>query len=487
MATTELRLSTKKDANGKSQVIVKLTINRQQRPCFKSGVFVSPDWYKPIQETKRGYNYGIVPPKRGRLNVLEVQEANDAKTRLENYVGRITRICNEIEGSDEELTRDAIDEAMALLSNTPTERITYNTIVEARNFRKKLSATENLDTSSFFGMMDHYLKKKNYSYDQERGFKVLVRALARYQSFVRMTDKERKNFMLGIHTLDKATIEDFFDYLGNERSLSLEYPLIFEKLTSDYPIEVTLKHKKREIGERGENTMKKMKKQLKSFCNWLNDKGYTDNRPFRGIEIKAQVYGTPYYLTMDERNAIADYDLSANKPLQTQRDIFIFQCLIGCRISDLLAMTESNLIDGAIEYIPRKTKEKNPIVVRVPLNGRALALVEKYKGVDAKGRLFPFISSQKYNEAIKEVLTVCEVNRLVTILNPTTGEEEQRPINEVASSHMARRTFIGNLYKKVKDPNLIGSLSGHTEGSKAFARYRDIDEEIKKEVVSLID
>lgn len=68
-----------------------------------------------------------------------------------------------------------------------------------------------------------------------------------------------------------------------------------------------------------------------------------------------------------------------------------------------------------------------------------------------------------------------------------TGKEEKRPINEVASSHMARRTFIGNLYKKVKDPNLAGSLSGHTEGSKAFARYREIDDEIKKEAVSLIE
>ncbi len=76
---------------------------------------------------------------------------------------------------------------------------------------------------------------------------------------------------------------------------------------------------------------------------------------------------------------------------------------------------------------------------------------------------------------------------MVTVLNPTTGKEEKRPINEVASSHMARRTFIGNLYKKVKDPNLVGALSGHTEGSKAFARYREIDDEIKKEVVSLIE
>ena len=52
---------------------------------------------------------------------------------------------------------------------------------------------------------------------------------------------------------------------------------------------------------------------------------------------------------------------------------------------------------------------------------------------------------------------------------------------------MARRTFIGNIYKRVKDPNLVGALSGHKEGSKAFVRYREIDEDMKKELVSLLD
>jgi len=48
---------------------------------------------------------------------------------------------------------------------------------------------------------------------------------------------------------------------------------------------------------------------------------------------------------------------------------------------------------------------------------------------------------------------------------------------------MARMTFIGNIYRKVKDPNLVSALSGHKEGSKAFLRYRDIDEEMKKDLV----
>lgn len=57
--------------------------------------------------------------------------------------------------------------------------------------------------------------------------------------------------------------------------------------------------------------------------------------------------------------------------------------------------------------------------------------------------------------------------------------------------HRKRRAKVVNgtstSYKKVKDPNLVGSLSGHKEGSKAFARYRDIDEDMKKELVRLID
>lgn len=47
-----------------------------------------------------------------------------------------------------------------------------------------------------------------------------------------------------------------------------------------------------------------------------------------------------------------------SKPhLERQLDVFIFQCLIGCRVGDLLKMTPDNVVNGQIEYIPRKTKE----------------------------------------------------------------------------------------------------------------------------------
>lgn len=120
------------------------------------------------------------------------------------------------------------------------------------------------------------------------------------------------------------------------------------------------------------------------------------------------------------------------------------------------------------------------------MNQIASEILDRYKG-DYRGKLFPFISEQKYNLAIKRIFLAARLNRPVVVLNTKTREPEIKPLYTLASSHLARRTFVGNLYKQVKDPNLVGSLSGHKEGSKAFSRYRDIDEEMKKDLVKLLE
>lgn len=57
----------------------------------------------------------------------------------------------------------------------------------------------------------------------------------------------------------------------------------------------------------------------------------------------------------------------------------------------------------------------------------------------------------------------------------------------VRIGQMARRTFIGNIYKLVKDPNLVSVLTGHVEGSRAFNRYRDIDIDMKRDLVKILE
>lgn len=126
---------------------------------------------------------------------------------------------------------------------------------------------------------------------------------------------------------------------------------------------------------------------------------------------------------------------------------------------------------------------KRGTTVSVPLIEQAQEILERYKD-DNRKELLPFISTQRYNKAIKEMLKEAGIDRIVTVLNPTTRQNEQHPIYEVASSYMARRNFIGALYKKVKDPNLIGCMTGHIDGSKAFSRYRAIDDDMKKSVIA---
>ena len=89
-------------------------------------------------------------------------------------------------------------------------------------------------------------------------------------------------------------------------------------------------------------------------------------------------------------------------------------------------------------------------------------------------------------DALAEEIHKAGVTYLVTKLDTVTRTEVKVPINEIVSSHMARRTFIANIYNKVPDPNVVGSMTGHVEGSRAFARYRTIEEDVKKSLVDIL-
>ena len=130
--------------------------------------------------------------------------------------------------------------------------------------------------------------------------------------------------------------------------------------------------------------------------------------------------------------------------LNIQKDVFVFQCCIGCRVSGLLKFKKTNVINGNLEYIPQKSIGSSPKTVLVPLNNIATEIVNKYYNI-LNTQLVPFISPHKYNESIKLILEMCKITRLVTILDPLTRTEKKVPIHSIASSHMARRTFTNML------------------------------------------
>ena len=325
------------------------------------------------------------------------------------------------------------------------------------------------------------------------------RKITRYQAYRREIDGEA-DFTLFVERLTLEDMNDFRDYLANEHLLREEHPQFYAQFgRSGY-------HHKAISNTTLVNTMN----MYCIFLHWCKKMRYTDSELYQQYGCKSPVYGDPFYLTIEERNTLYDADLSEYPHLAVVRNIFVFHCFIGCRVGDLYRLTHDNIKEGFLEYMPQKTKKCQAKTVRVPLHEKAKAILARYpkstadeaqnsgnvpkrKGrqpkvpKDRSNRLLPFLPIARYNAGIKELLKHCGIDRMVTLLDTHGLKTVQKPLYEVATSHTARKTFVGNLYKQVPDPNLIASMSGHTDGSRAFARYRSIDDTMKRQLVDMIN
>lgn len=467
MAQTNYYLGKAVNSAGESEINLRLYVSRDIRIRATSGIWVDRKrWGK-----KNDIN---IPLIQGEERELLLEKRSKLKA-LTDYLENIVNTSEDKSTIDRPFIEKQIKKF-----HKPT--------------RISVAPTE----ESFFDVMGKYLSTHKLSVARQKNFKVIMRSLRRFELFKKK--EGHRGFKMSFVNLSVDMLHQIEDFLGNEKDAFLKYPDIYEEIPYSTKVAVKTPKRKRpprldengnEIPKgmpkpRGQNSVADMMLRFRSFIIWANDNGYTSNNPFKHFTIGEIVYGTPIYITNRERNRLLETDLSDNKELETQRDIFVFQCLIGCRVSDLYKMTYRSIIGDAIEYIPRKTKEDRAITVRVPLNDTAKRLIAKYEDYE-RGSLFPFNTEQDYNRKIKEAFKRAGLDRMVTVLDQQTREEIQKPLYEVASSHMARRSFIGNIYKKVKDPNLVGALSGHKEGSKVFARYRTIDDDMKKELIGMLE
>jgi hypothetical protein len=85
---------------------------------------------------------------------------------------------------------------------------------------------------------------------------------------------------------------------------------------------------------------------------------------------------------------------------------------------------------------------------------------------------------------LRDLFEKVEFNRIVTRPNPTTREPENVRICDIASSHMARRTFIGKKYGKISD-GVITSMTGHVSDSRSLSQYYDVSDELKRKALGI--
>ena len=328
-------------------------------------------------------------------------------------------------------------------------------------------------------MLDYYalyLENAEFHAWHRQAQTAVMNKLTRYEKWLGFVNGQ-PDFRLYLSDIDKEQIEDYKNYIDHEYQYYKTNPTFFKQFKLA---------KSCDIRPNSKNAVICHIKRLNMFLNWCVKMGYLTDLSFRNITCDQQLYGTPFYLTMEERDKIYDYDFSEYPRLEIHRDKFIFQCLVGCRSNDLVSFTWDNITGDFLEYIPHKNLlAGRTTVVRVPLCDKAKAILlridpdEKY--------LFNKFCIDLYRTDIKQILKMVGIDRTVLYYNQQRRKAEPRPLYEVAASHLARRTFIGNLYKQVQDQALIASLTGHTETSTSFQRYRDIDDDIKRNVLSLID
>lgn len=431
-----------------------------------TGIFILPENFFPDLKNKAQRCKGAVMIKK-RISSPEVKVDRAAKAELDKLLVQLQHNFEEVD----------IDRAV---NNTDH----LQEMIDAVNGKVK-------DSNDFFTLALHYVSQKRES---TRGtYITTLRCMERYELFLNDKDIKRdkvnnitnKGFRWSTHATPDD-IDGWFDYMRNEGDLAKLFPKTFERMfVSQRPELATVHIKNKRIENKSDNGINSREKQVRAIWHWMIKQGKAEKSPFTQPLTKAS-YADPFYLTKEERDQVDHYDFN-DKLLNLERDIFVFQCLTGCRYSDLCVLTQDNIKGEFLDYIPLKTsREENPAHARVPLARRAMELINAHKGEDPK-YLFPTVATQNYSTHIRTMLTQAGINRKIAWRDHKTGDIIQRPICEVASSHIARRTFVGACYKKVKDIRLIATMSGHSPNSKAISRYYTPDDDDRKKLIAMIE
>ncbi len=208
-----------------------------------------------------------------------------------------------------------------------------------------------------------------------------------------------------------------------------------------------------------QNSIAKDIRQLKTVCLDASDKGFI---------ISEQVRSRKFYLKEEETLfvTITESEIELIKKfkgadyLENARDWLIIGCWTGCRVSDLMQLTNDNIqITTKGQKFIRYTQSKTNKQVDIPIHSDVNEILERL------GNFPRPISDQRFNEWIKKV---CFESGLVqeihgTRQNPESHRKEVGTFQkwELVKSHTCRRSFATNHYNKL--PNkLIMAVTGHS-------------------------
>lgn len=211
------------------------------------------------------------------------------------------------------------------------------------------------------------------------------------------------------------------------------------------------------------NSTMKLMRQLKTMLHvgYLN--GWSKNDPLAGYKLHFEKVDRGY-LTDEELDRLAN-KVFAMKRLEVIRDLFLFSCYTGLAYIDLKHLSADMLRrwpDGNL-WIDTK-RQKTDVPVHVRLLDVPIRLIEKYGGTTEGGLLFPVPSNQKVNSYLKEIASVCGIDKDLTF-------------------HMARHTFATTVTLANGVPiETVSKMLGHTNIQTTQIYARVIDTKINNDM-----
>lgn len=164
------------------------------------------------------------------------------------------------------------------------------------------------------------------------------------------------------------------------------------------------------------------------------------------LSVKSEPCQAIYY-TEEELNKMYKYK-PRNAAEKYVKNLTLIQCYTGMRHSDVLRIDKSNMSEGILTYVTKKTRTK----VELPIHVNLPHLLSTVPNIE--------ICDKYFNEVLREICQKIGMKERVKIFR--RGREEEGEKWTFASSHTARRTFASLLNLHDVDIYTISKLAGHS-------------------------
>lgn len=158
---------------------------------------------------------------------------------------------------------------------------------------------------------------------QQRMYSHFITLVERFEIYGRKIRKRQVYMMdIGTMTIDDSRSPEKY-ITGEYRHVKL-YPQLYDGCRKGLP-----------KGMRSGNYLGGLMGRTSTAFNRAIKQGATTNRPFDGCRIPAKVYGMPYFLTSEERNAVYEMSLSDDPTLASFLDMSCSDALYGAGTATL--------------------------------------------------------------------------------------------------------------------------------------------------------